>query len=101
MSKQSARDRLAEAYARDPLLPGAMSIRPSATTPAALLLDINNVHVACTNQQWDPERYLKDDPLAHVREIRCDRGCIRSHARDSSMSAIPTCFLEQYLIDAH
>jgi asparagine synthase (glutamine-hydrolysing) len=36
-----SRDLLAEAYARDPLLPGAMSIRPSATTPAALLLDIN------------------------------------------------------------
>jgi hypothetical protein len=26
---------------RQELLPGAMSIRPSATTPAALLLDIN------------------------------------------------------------
>jgi hypothetical protein len=36
-----SRDRLTEAYARDSLLPGAMSIRPSATTPAALLLDIN------------------------------------------------------------
>jgi asparagine synthase (glutamine-hydrolysing) len=36
-----SRERLAEAYARDPLLPGAMSIRPSATTPAAILLDIN------------------------------------------------------------
>lgn len=36
-----SRDRLTAAYARDPLLPGAMSIRPSATTPAALLLDIN------------------------------------------------------------
>ena len=28
-----SRDRLTAAYARDPLLPGAMSIRPSATTP--------------------------------------------------------------------
>jgi asparagine synthase (glutamine-hydrolysing) len=36
-----SRDRLTEAYARDPLLPGAMAIRPSATTSAALLLDIN------------------------------------------------------------
>jgi hypothetical protein len=35
----------------------------------ALLLDINNVHVACSNQHWDPVRYLDAYPLAHVREI--------------------------------
>jgi uncharacterized protein (UPF0276 family) len=38
-------------------------------TGCALLLDINNVHVACSNQQWDPGRYLESYPLAHVREI--------------------------------
>jgi asparagine synthase (glutamine-hydrolysing) len=35
------RDALTDAYNRDPLLPQAISIRPSASTPAALLLDIN------------------------------------------------------------
>jgi len=35
----------------------------------ALLLDVNNVHVACTNQQWDPHRYLAQFPLEHVRQI--------------------------------
>ena len=33
--------RLAEAYARDPRLPGAMAVRPSSTAPGAFLLDIN------------------------------------------------------------
>jgi asparagine synthase (glutamine-hydrolysing) len=36
-----SRERLAEAYAADPLLPGTMAIRPSSTAPAAFLLDIN------------------------------------------------------------
>ena len=35
----------------------------------ALLLDVNNVHVACANQQWDPHRYLAHFPLEHVRQI--------------------------------
>lgn len=34
-----------------------------------LLLDVNNVHVASTNQQWDAEAYIDAYPLAHVREI--------------------------------
>jgi uncharacterized protein (UPF0276 family) len=34
-----------------------------------LLLDVNNVHVASTNQQWDPVRYIDAFPLGHVREI--------------------------------
>ena len=34
-----------------------------------LLLDVNNVHVSSTNQQWDPVRYLDAFPLAHVQEI--------------------------------
>ena len=36
-----SRDRLAEAYAGDPRLPGTMAVRPSSTAPAAFLLDIN------------------------------------------------------------
>ncbi|MGH3279965.1 MAG: asparagine synthase (glutamine-hydrolyzing) [Trebonia sp.] len=36
-----SRERLASAYARDPRLPGAMSIVPSPVAPAAFLLDVN------------------------------------------------------------
>lgn len=36
-----SRERLTEAYHGDPLLPAAMTIRPSSTTPAAFLLDVN------------------------------------------------------------
>ena len=38
-------------------------------TGCGLLLDVNNVHVASTNQQWDPVCYIEDFPLAHVEEI--------------------------------
>ena len=38
-------------------------------TGCGLLLDVNNVHVTSTNQQWDPLRYLDDYPLAHVQEL--------------------------------
>lgn len=38
-------------------------------TGCGLLLDVNNVHVASTNQQWDPVRYIEAFPLAHVQEI--------------------------------
>jgi uncharacterized protein (UPF0276 family) len=34
-----------------------------------LLLDVNNVFVASTNQQWDPVAYIEGYPLASVREI--------------------------------
>jgi asparagine synthase (glutamine-hydrolysing) len=36
-----SRERLAASYARDPRLPETMAVRPSATTPAAFLLDVN------------------------------------------------------------
>jgi asparagine synthase (glutamine-hydrolysing) len=36
-----SRDRLTDAYTRDPRLPGTMAVRPSPTAPAAFLLDIN------------------------------------------------------------
>lgn len=38
-------------------------------TGCSLLLDVNNIHVACTNQNWDPVAYLNAYPLSHVREI--------------------------------
>lgn len=34
-----------------------------------LLLDVNNVHVACTNRRADPRAYLAAFPLEHVGEI--------------------------------
>lgn len=38
-------------------------------TGCGLLLDVNNVYVASTNQQWDPVAYIEAYPLSHVREI--------------------------------
>jgi uncharacterized protein len=38
-------------------------------TGCGLLLDVNNVFVAATNQQWDPICYLNEFPLPHVQEI--------------------------------
>lgn len=38
-------------------------------TGCGLLLDVNNVHVAATNQAWDPIAYLDAYPLAVVQEI--------------------------------
>jgi uncharacterized protein len=38
-------------------------------TGCGLLLDVNNVYVASTNQQWDPVAYVDAYPLAHVQEI--------------------------------
>lgn len=38
-------------------------------TGCGLLLDVNNVHVASVNQEWDPIRYIEDYPLAQVQEI--------------------------------
>jgi uncharacterized protein len=38
-------------------------------TGCGMLLDVNNVYVASTNQQWDPIAYIDAYPLAHVQEI--------------------------------
>jgi uncharacterized protein len=38
-------------------------------TGCGLLLDVNNVYVASTNQQWDPVAYIHNYPLFHVQEI--------------------------------
>lgn len=45
-------------------------------TGCGLLLDVNNVHVASTNQEWDPIAYIDAYPLAHVQEIHL-AGCAR------------------------
>ncbi|MGY4475386.1 MNIO family bufferin maturase [Bradyrhizobium sp. USDA 3364] len=38
-------------------------------TGCGLLLDVNNVHIASTNQQWDAKAYIDAYPLGHVQEI--------------------------------
>jgi hypothetical protein len=47
-------------------------------TGCALLLDVNNVHVSSTNQQWDARRYIEALPLQAVREIH-----LAGHAPDT------------------
>jgi uncharacterized protein (UPF0276 family) len=59
-------------------------------TGCALLLDINNVYVACTNQHWDPARYIEEFPVAHVRQIH-----LAGHARDADDQG------QALLIDSH
>lgn len=55
-----------------------------------LLFDINNLHVASINQQWDPLSYLDAYPLAAVRQIH-----LAGHARQSDGRGRPL------LIDTH
>jgi uncharacterized protein (UPF0276 family) len=55
-----------------------------------LLLDVNNVYVASTNQQWDPVGYVDAYPLAHVQEIH-----LAGHAREADDKGRPL------LIDTH
>ncbi|MDN4574811.1 hypothetical protein DBB29_19610 [Pandoraea cepalis] len=38
-------------------------------TGCGLLLDVNNVHVSSTNQQWNAHAYINEFPLAHVQQI--------------------------------
>ncbi|MBD8893803.1 DUF692 family multinuclear iron-containing protein [Roseibium litorale] len=59
-------------------------------TGCGLLLDVNNVHVSCTNQQADPETYLDAFPLEAVGEIH-----LGGHAPDVDDAGRPL------LIDAH
>ncbi|MCB4770096.1 DUF692 domain-containing protein [Ancylobacter sp. Lp-2] len=59
-------------------------------TGCCLLLDVNNVHVACTNQDWDPIAYLDAYPLSHVQEIH-----LAGFAPDADEEGRPL------LIDAH
>ena len=59
-------------------------------TGCGLLLDVNNVYVASTNQQWDPLAYIDAYPLAHVQEIH-----LAGHTRDADTKGRPL------LIDTH
>lgn len=59
-------------------------------TGCGLLLDVNNVHVSCTNQNWDAEAYLDAFPMQHVGEIH-----LGGHAPDVDDAGRPL------LIDAH
>ncbi len=38
-------------------------------TGCGLLLDVNNVFVASTNQEWNPSQYVDDFPLERVQEV--------------------------------
>ena len=59
-------------------------------TGCGLLLDVNNVYVASTNQQWDPVRYIDKYPLAHVQEIH-----LAGYTREADEKGRPL------LIDTH
>jgi uncharacterized protein (UPF0276 family) len=59
-------------------------------TGCGLLLDVNNVHVASTNQQWDAHAYINDFPLGHVQQIH-----LAGHSRQTDEKGRPL------LIDSH
>jgi uncharacterized protein len=59
-------------------------------TECGLLLDVNNVHVASTNQEWDPLAYIDSYALGHVREIH-----LAGYARDADENG------RSLLIDTH
>jgi hypothetical protein len=56
----------------------------------ALLLDVNNVYVACSNHGWDADRYIEQFPLAHVRQIH-----LAGHGEDVDQ------YGRRLLIDSH
>jgi uncharacterized protein (UPF0276 family) len=59
-------------------------------TGCGLLLDVNNVHVSCTNQLWDAERYIERFPMAAVKEFH-----LAGHTKDADDCGRPL------LIDTH
>lgn len=59
-------------------------------TGCGLLLDVNNVHVSATNQEWDPFAYIDGLPLGDVGEIH-----LAGHAHDTNEADRPL------LIDTH
>ncbi|WP_417694277.1 DUF692 domain-containing protein [Roseibium sp.] len=59
-------------------------------TDCGLLLDVNNVHVSCVNQQWDAKTYLESFPVKAVGEVH-----LGGHAVDEDDAGRPL------LIDAH
>jgi len=64
--------------------------RVAARTGCGLLLDVNNVHVSCTNQGTDPATYLDAFPLDLVGEIH-----LGGHDEDRDDTGGPL------LIDSH
>lgn len=62
----------------------------AARTGCGLLLDVNNVHVSCTNRRTDPQDYIDRFPLHLVGEIH-----LGGHAVDADDRGAPL------LIDAH
>ncbi len=59
-------------------------------TGCGLLLDVNNVHVASTNHEWNSFSYIDAFPLAQVREIH-----LAGHAREADEKG------RTLLIDTH
>ena len=59
-------------------------------TGCGLLLDVNNVHVASINQQWDASAYIDDFPLGQVQQIH-----VAGHSRQTDEAGRPL------LIDSH
>ncbi|MEO6781624.1 MAG: DUF692 domain-containing protein [Bradyrhizobium sp.] len=59
-------------------------------TGCGLLLDVNNVHVASTNQEWDPFAYVDRYPLTRVQEIH-----LAGYTREADEKGRPL------LIDTH
>jgi uncharacterized protein len=59
-------------------------------TGCGLLLDVNNVHVSCTNHGKDAMAYLRELPLSEVGEIH-----LAGFARDADAAGAPL------LIDSH
>ena len=59
-------------------------------TGCGLLLDVNNVYIACTNQIWDLQRYITDFPLADVQQMH-----LAGHSRQTDDIGRPL------LIDTH
>mgnify|MGYP001123416138 FL=1 len=59
-------------------------------TGCGMLLDVNNVHVASTNQQWDATAYIDAYPLRSVQEIH-----LAGYTREADETGRPL------LIDTH
>jgi len=57
------------AFAESTYSEGAFIAEIVKRSGCGLLLDVNNVWVACTNQEWDPIAYIDAFPLAAVQEI--------------------------------
>lgn len=50
-----------------------------------LLLDVNNIHVACTNHGWDSHHYIRSLPLSTVGEIHLAGFAIDTDAAGSPL----------------